>query len=291
MNNMSVVFFSSLYLFLFRIPKNDDATMNASSLHCQLSTSRDTQFYLLFPSSKKNKNHLPLSPNTYLQNVIRNNIMPPCLPTIGTNSSSVNKASINDANTLSKSHNNNNNNNNIYYKDEAIKSSNVTTVSNHKNNNHNSKASKISKSSSFRNSTSSNNNIINNNNENNNNNSNEYQNGDNNTGSINNTQMMMGNSALGMGYGMGMGYGGYGGYGYMSPYSTYGMGMGMGMGMMGGPLQGLNQFLFGIQSVVFSLGQAMQVNIIYYYLLYFTSLFSFFIEISFIHVYTCRYLE
>eukprot|EP00568_Trieres_chinensis_P008882 CAMPEP_0183309702 /NCGR_PEP_ID=MMETSP0160_2-20130417/25496_1 /TAXON_ID=2839 ORGANISM="Odontella Sinensis, Strain Grunow 1884" /NCGR_SAMPLE_ID=MMETSP0160_2 /ASSEMBLY_ACC=CAM_ASM_000250 /LENGTH=345 /DNA_ID=CAMNT_0025473767 /DNA_START=60 /DNA_END=1097 /DNA_ORIENTATION=+ len=50
-----------------------------------------------------------------------------------------------------------------------------------------------------------------------------------------------------------------GGYGMMmSPYG-YGMGMGMGHGMMGGPFSGLNNFLFGFQSAVFSLGQAMQI--------------------------------
>ena len=59
-----------------------------------------------------------------------------------------------------------------------------------------------------------------------------------------------------MGMGMGMG---------MSPYSMGGMGMGMGgMGMggyggMGGPLSSINQFLFSFQSIIFSLGQAMQV--------------------------------
>lgn len=71
-------------------------------------------------------------------------------------------------------------------------------------------------------------------------------------------------------------YGGYGGMGYgggmmgmgMMPgmYGGMGMyGMGMGMGMYGGGMMGsqwlfsLNQFLFGIQSVVFSLGQAVQI--------------------------------
>ena len=50
----------------------------------------------------------------------------------------------------------------------------------------------------------------------------------------------------------------------MSPYGgmgMYGMGMYGGGMMMGGagPFSGLNNFLFGFQSVVFSLGQAMQV--------------------------------
>jgi hypothetical protein len=46
-------------------------------------------------------------------------------------------------------------------------------------------------------------------------------------------------------------FGGVGGGGMMgSPY--YG-------GMMGGPLSGLNQMLFSVQSVIFSLGQAVQV--------------------------------
>jgi hypothetical protein len=63
------------------------------------------------------------------------------------------------------------------------------------------------------------------------------------------------------GGGMGGMYGG-GGMGGM-----YGGGMGMGMlgspygmsPMMGGPLSGLNQFLFGIQNVISSLGQAVQI--------------------------------
>lgn len=55
-------------------------------------------------------------------------------------------------------------------------------------------------------------------------------------------------------YGLGMSpYGGmYGGLG------MYGGGMMMGGGA--GPFSGLNNFLFGFQSVVFSLGQAMQVR-------------------------------
>ncbi|KAL7470890.1 hypothetical protein ACHAXS_011171 [Conticribra weissflogii] len=74
----------------------------------------------------------------------------------------------------------------------------------------------------------------------------------------------------------GTSYGGYGSMGYgggmmgmgMMPgmYGGMGMyGMGMGMGMYGGGMMGsqwlfsLNQFLFGIQSVVFSLGQAVQI--------------------------------
>jgi hypothetical protein len=57
----------------------------------------------------------------------------------------------------------------------------------------------------------------------------------------------------GMGGGMGM-YGG-GGFGNMGMLgSPYGMSP-----MMGGPLSGLNQFLFGIQNVVSSLGQAVQI--------------------------------
>lgn len=56
----------------------------------------------------------------------------------------------------------------------------------------------------------------------------------------------------GMGMGMGMGMG------LMSPYSSpYGM-MGMGMPTTG-PLASFNQLIFGFQSVVFSLGQAMQI--------------------------------
>lgn len=59
-------------------------------------------------------------------------------------------------------------------------------------------------------------------------------------------------------YGMsGMGYGGmYSPYGGM--YSPYGGGMGMPM-MMTGPLSNLNQFLFGVQNVIFSLSQAIQI--------------------------------
>ncbi len=102
--------------------------------------------------------------------------------------------------------------------------------------------------------------------------SNDYQQQNNNdtmtsASNNNNNQLMMGNTGFGMGYGlggmgmgMGMGLGGYGGYG-MSPYSSYGLGTGMMMG--GGPLQGLNQFLFSFQTVVFSLGQAMQVRLIF----------------------------
>ena len=50
----------------------------------------------------------------------------------------------------------------------------------------------------------------------------------------------------------------YGG-GYGSPYGSYG-GMYSPMGMASpGPLSNLNQFLFGVQSVIFSLGQAVQI--------------------------------
>ena len=63
---------------------------------------------------------------------------------------------------------------------------------------------------------------------------------------------MMGSMGMGYGspYGMGMGGMGMG----MSP-----MGMGMGMGMGGGPISSLNQFLFGFQTLIFSLGQAFQI--------------------------------
>jgi len=83
-----------------------------------------------------------------------------------------------------------------------------------------------------------------------------------------NTMPMYGSSYYGASPMMGMGYGGGMGMGMgmgMSPYSSYGMGMagmglGMGMGMGGtGPLNGLNQLLFSFQTIVFSLGQAMQV--------------------------------
>ena len=57
--------------------------------------------------------------------------------------------------------------------------------------------------------------------------------------------------------GMGMGMGGYGMMG-QGGYGMYG-GLGMGYGGMMGPLSGLNQFLFGIQATIFSLGQAVQV--------------------------------
>ena len=63
----------------------------------------------------------------------------------------------------------------------------------------------------------------------------------------------------------------------MSPYGgmgMYGMGMYGGGMMMGGagPFSGLNNFLFGFQSVVFSLGQAMQVC---FFLLLFNDTFLF----------------
>jgi len=58
--------------------------------------------------------------------------------------------------------------------------------------------------------------------------------------------------SLGM-YGLGGGYG-YGGGGMMMGSPYYGM-----MPPMGGPLSTLNQFLFGVQNVVFSLGQAVQI--------------------------------
>ena len=67
----------------------------------------------------------------------------------------------------------------------------------------------------------------------------------------------------GMG-GMGMGGMGMGGMGMMGGMGGYGMGMGgMGMGMMGGmgmgPIFTLNQYLFGFQSLIFSLGQAINI--------------------------------
>ncbi|KAL7579846.1 hypothetical protein ACA910_004858 [Epithemia clementina (nom. ined.)] len=62
-------------------------------------------------------------------------------------------------------------------------------------------------------------------------------------------------SMFGGGGGMSPYYGGYG----SSPYSSYsGMYTPMGMGVPG-PLSSLNQFLFGVQSVIFSLGQAVQI--------------------------------
>ena len=73
---------------------------------------------------------------------------------------------------------------------------------------------------------------------------------------MNNNSMMTpysgGYGGMGMGgmYGMGMGGMGFGG--------MYGMGMG-GMGMGSQWLMSFNQLLFGIQSVVFSLGQAVQI--------------------------------
>ena len=82
---------------------------------------------------------------------------------------------------------------------------------------------------------------------------------------INNTMGMY--SPYSAGTGMGMGGMGMGGMG-MGGMGMGGMGMGMGgmmggMGMgnvgMGGPISSLNNFLFGFQSVVFSLGQAMNI--------------------------------
>ena len=68
-------------------------------------------------------------------------------------------------------------------------------------------------------------------------------------------------------YGLGMSP--YGGMGIYSGMGMYGGGM-----MMGGagPFSGLNNFLFGFQSVVFSLGQAMQVC---FFLLLFDDTFLF----------------
>lgn len=66
--------------------------------------------------------------------------------------------------------------------------------------------------------------------------------------------MYGGGGGMGMGmYGAGGGFGGGMGGMMGSPYS-YGM-----PPMMGGPLSGLNQFLFGIQNVLSSLGQAVQI--------------------------------
>jgi hypothetical protein len=84
-----------------------------------------------------------------------------------------------------------------------------------------------------------------------------------NTSSAYSTSPMMGGSSM---YGGGMNMYGGGGMGGMGMYGG-GMG-GMGMGGMGGmygspgPLSSLNQFLFGMQNVVFSLGQAVQVSAI-----------------------------
>jgi len=80
--------------------------------------------------------------------------------------------------------------------------------------------------------------------------------------STNNLFLGQQNTVTGFG-GNGM-YGGAGGYGMMmggSPYmSSFGYGGGMMPGVMPGqPFSGLNQFLFGIQSVIFSLGQAVQI--------------------------------
>lgn len=74
------------------------------------------------------------------------------------------------------------------------------------------------------------------------------------------TNQMSSMGMYGSPYGLGMSpYGGmYGGLG------MYGGGMMMGGGA--GPFSGLNNFLFGFQSVVFSLGQAMQVRSLVRYL-------------------------
>lgn len=55
------------------------------------------------------------------------------------------------------------------------------------------------------------------------------------------------------------GMGGGGGYGMIPPYGGGGAAGMMMMGMGGGPLSGLTQFLMGVQNVVFSLGQAVQI--------------------------------
>jgi len=68
-------------------------------------------------------------------------------------------------------------------------------------------------------------------------------------------------NAYGNAYGGGGMYGNYGG-GYNSMYGggMYGGGMMSPYGMMSpGPLSSLNQFLFSVQSVIFSLGQAVQI--------------------------------
>jgi hypothetical protein len=63
----------------------------------------------------------------------------------------------------------------------------------------------------------------------------------------------MGASMYGMGGGM------YGAASMMgSPYSYGGGGGGMLMG--GGPMSNLNNFLFSVQNIIFSLGQAVQVR-------------------------------
>lgn len=72
------------------------------------------------------------------------------------------------------------------------------------------------------------------------------------------------NALLSSGYGGGLGSMGMMGMGGMSMYgggmygSPYGMGMG-GMGTGMGPLNSLNQFLFGIQTAIYSLSSAVQV--------------------------------
>jgi hypothetical protein len=72
--------------------------------------------------------------------------------------------------------------------------------------------------------------------------------------------MMMGGSS--MMYNGGGAYGGMSGFGGMGALGGMGAGM-MGSsyygGGMGGPFSGLNQFLFGVQNVISSLGQAVQI--------------------------------
>ena len=65
-------------------------------------------------------------------------------------------------------------------------------------------------------------------------------------------------SSLGLGAGYGnLGLGGFGSAGMLgSPYGYSGMMM---PPSIGGPFSGLNQFLFGVQNVIFSLGQAVQI--------------------------------
>lgn len=81
---------------------------------------------------------------------------------------------------------------------------------------------------------------------------------------VNSSMMMASPYPAGGGFGSGV-YGNYGGYNSMYGGGMYGDGM-YGGGMMSpysmmspGPLSGLNQFLFSVQSVIFSLGQAVQI--------------------------------